>query len=152
MSKVVSININENGGVPKYPVDKAFIGENKISGDKQKDAIHHGGVDRAVCLFSMDLIHELKKEGHPIFPGSIGENITIKGLDWKILKTGVKLKFGEVEIQLTGPTTPCKTIAKSFKNAKFVRVSEKLHPGWSRWYGKVLKEGFITLNDKIFIL
>ena len=56
MPKVVSININENGGVPKYPVDKAFIGKNKISGDKQKDAIHHGGVDRAVCLFSMDLI------------------------------------------------------------------------------------------------
>jgi MOSC domain-containing protein YiiM len=152
MPKIVSININKNGGVPKYAVEKAFVGENKINGDKQKDTIHHGGVDRAVCLFSMDLINELKKEGHPIFPGSTGENITIEGLDWKTLQSGVKLKLGEVEIQLTGPTTPCKTIAKSFKKAKFVRISEKLHPGWSRWYGKVLKEGYVTCNDKVYLL
>jgi MOSC domain-containing protein YiiM len=152
MPKIVSININKNGGVPKFAVEKAFVGENKINGDKQKDTIHHGGVDRAVCLFSMDLINELKKEGHPIFPGSTGENITIEGLDWKTLQSGVKLKLGEVEIQLTGPTTPCKTIAKSFKKAKFVRVSEKLHPGWSRWYGKVLKEGYVACNDQVYLL
>ena len=152
MAKIVSININENGGVPKYPVEKAFVGKNKINGDKQKDTVHHGGADRALCLFSLDLIDELKKEGHPIFPGSTGENITIEGLDWKSLQTGVKLKFGEVEIQLTGPTTPCKTIAKSFQKARFVRISEKLHPGWSRWYARVLKEGFVTINDKIFLL
>ena len=152
MPKIVSININKNGGVPKYAVEKAFVGENKINGDKQKDTIYHGGVDRAVCLFSMDLINELKKEGHPIFPGSTGENITIEGLDWKTLQSGVKLKLGEVEIQLTGPTTPCKTIAKSFKKAKFVRVSEKLHPGWSRWYGKVLKEGYVACNDQVYLL
>ena len=152
MPKIVSININKNGGVPKYAVEKAFVGENKINGGKQKDTIHHGGVDRAVCLFSMDLINELKKEGHPIFPGSTGENITIEGLDWKTLQSGVKLKLGEVEIQLTGPTTPCKTIAKSFKKAKFVRISEKLHPGWSRWYGKVLKEGYVACNDQVYLL
>ena len=152
MPKIVSININKNGGVPKYAVEKAFVGENKINGDKQKDTIHHGGVDRAVCLFSIDLINELKKEGHPIFPGSTGENITIEGLDWKTLQSGVKLKLGEVEIQLTGPTTPCKTIAKSFKEDKFIRISEKINPGWSRWYGKVIKEGYVTCNDQVFLL
>ena len=152
MAKIVSININENGGVPKYPVEKAFVAKNKINGDKQKDTIHHGGVERAVCLFSLDLIHELKKEGHPIYPGSTGENITIEGLDWESLQSGVKLKFGKVEIQITGPTTPCKTIAKSFKKARFVRISEKLYPGWSRWYAKVLTEGFVTCNDKVLVI
>ena len=73
MPKVVSININENGGVPKYPVDKAFIGKHKLTGDKQNDTVHHGGIDRAVCVFSMDLISNLQKEGHPIFAGSSRE-------------------------------------------------------------------------------
>ena len=56
----------------------------RVEGDKQNDLKHHGGENRAVCLYSMDLITELKKEGHPIFEGSTGENITIQGQDWNI--------------------------------------------------------------------
>ena len=152
MPKVVSININENGGVPKYPIENAFIGKYNVKGDKQNDTKHHGGIDRAVCLFSMDVISALKMEGHPIFPGSTGENITIEGVDWKSLKIGDKLMFGDVEIQLTGPTAPCKTIAKSFVSGQFVRISQKKNPGWSRWYAKVLKEGFVNCFDKVHIL
>lgn len=78
MPKVYSININENGGVPKYRVNQAYIGKLRIEGDKQNDLKHHGGENRAVCLYSLVLITELKKEGHSIFVGSIGENITFK--------------------------------------------------------------------------
>ena len=81
MSTVYSININENGGVPKYRVNQAYIGKLRVEGDKQTDLKHHGGENRAVCLYSIDLITELKKEGHPIFEGSTGENITIQGQD-----------------------------------------------------------------------
>jgi MOSC domain-containing protein YiiM len=151
MPKIVSININKNGGVPKYPIENAFIGKYKVKGDKQNDTKHHGGIDRAVCLFSMEIISDLKKEGHSIFPGSTGENLTIEGMDWKSLTIGDRLEFGEVEIQLTSPTAPCKTIAKSFKNGEFVRISEKKHPGWSRWYAKVLKEGVVNLNDDVLV-
>ena len=67
MAKIVSINVNDKGGVPKYPVDCARIGELRVHGDKQKDTINHGGRNRAVCLYSKELIAELQKEGHPIF-------------------------------------------------------------------------------------
>ena len=152
MPKVVSININPNGGVPKYPTEKAFFGKASVKGDKQNDTIHHGGIDRAVCLFSMEIITALKNEGHPIFPGSTGENLTINGMDWGSLKTGDKLKMGEVEIQLTGPTAPCKTIQKSFTNNQFSRISQKKNPGWSRWYAKVLKEGVVNVNESVLVL
>lgn len=151
MAKIVSINVNENGGVPKYPVHSAFIGKYKVNGDKQNDTIHHGGSERAVCIYSKEIISSLQREGHPIFAGSTGENITLEGLDWKSLKIGVILKFGDVKIQLTNPTAPCKTIAKSFKNDQFTRISEKKYPGWSRWYAKVLKEGKVSVNDKVLI-
>jgi len=149
MPKIVSININANGGVPKYPVNQAYIGKYRVSGDKQNDLKHHGGENRAVCLYSMDLITELKNEGHPIFVGSTGENITIQGQDWNKLKQGVLLEIGQATIELTHPAPPCKTIAKSFKEGHFVRISEKKHPGWARWYAKVLKEGIVHENEKV---
>ena len=70
-------------------------------------------------------------------------------VDFGSLKTGDKLKMGEVEIQLTGPTAPCKTIQNSFTNNQFSRISQKKNPGWSRWYAKVLKEGTVKLNDNV---
>ena len=149
MPKVYSININEKGGVPKYSVNQAYIGKLRVEGDKQNDLKHHGGENRAVCLYSMDLITELKKEGHPIFAGSTGENITIKGQDWNKLKPGVILEIGQAKIELTHPAPPCKTIDKSFKEGNFVRISEKKHPGWARWYAKVIKEGVVRLNDMV---
>ena len=147
MPKIVSININENGGVPKHPVDSAYIGTYGVKGEKQNDLKHHGGENRAVCLYSSDLIAQWQKEGHPIFEGSTGENITIQGLDWSSLQKGDLLEIGEVKIELTKPTPPCKTIAKSFINEKFVRISENKYPGWSRWYAKVLIEGKVGIND-----
>ena len=151
MPKIVSININENGGVPKYPVTTTFLGKYKVKGDKQNDIKHHGGENRAVCIFSMDLIAELKNEGHPVFAGSTGENITIQGINWELLKNGSRIQLGEAEIELTGTAAPCKTISKSFINGEFVRISEKKYPGWSRWYARVLKEGQVTLYDQVLL-
>ena len=149
MPKIVSININKNGGVPKHPVAFAYVDNLNVCGDKQNDKKHHGGENRAVCLFSFELITQLKNEGHPIFCGSTGENITIKGLDWNLMKPGAIFSLGEVEIEVTGPTSPCKTISNSFKDGGFSRISQKKHPGCSRWYAKVLKEGKISVNDEV---
>ena len=146
------ININPQGGVPKFSTDKTYIGEEKVNGDKQNDLKHHGGTNRAVCLFSDEIITLLQKEGHPIKPGSTGENLTIKGLDWGVMKEGLVLSIGHIKLEITGPTSPCKTIAKSFKNDSFIRISEKINPGYSRWYAKVLKKGVIYRNDVVNIL
>ena len=150
MASVFSININEEGGVPKYPTNKAYFGFNNVQGDKQNDQRYHGGPTRAVCLFSLEKIVELQKEGHPISPGSTGENLTINGLDWKLIEVGNRYIIGDVEIEITGPAPPCKTISGSFIMEDFTRISEKKNPGWSRWYASVKKEGFIEVNDSIF--
>jgi MOSC domain-containing protein YiiM len=152
MAFVKYININPQGGVPKFSTDKTYIGEEKVNGDKQNDLKHHGGTNRAVCLFSDEIITLLQKEGHPIKPGSTGENLTIKGLDWGVMKEGLVLSIGHIKLEITGPTSPCKTIAKSFKNDSFIRISEKINPGYSRWYAKVLKKGVIYRNDVVNIL
>jgi MOSC domain-containing protein YiiM len=42
---------------------------------------------------------------------------------------------------------PCKTIKASFIDGKFIRIAQKLHPGWSRVYARVLSEGQIHFGD-----
>ncbi len=152
MAIINSINVRADGGAPKFPVEKAFLGKNNVEGDKQNDLKYHGGPTRAVCLFSMERILALQKEGHSIQPGTTGENLTIQGLDWGLMKIGAKFLIGEVEIELTGPAPPCKTISESFDGEGFVRISEKKHPGWSRWYASVNKEGFVSKNEEIKII
>ena len=152
MAFIKSINIKGSGGVPKIPVNKSFLGKEKVSGDQQNDLKHHGGVDRAVCLFSIEIIQALKEEGHPISPGSTGENLTIEGLDWSLMNSGTTLSVGEAKIELTNPAPPCKTIKDSFKKGQFNRISEKKNPGFSRWYARVIREGVICKNDKVIII
>jgi MOSC domain-containing protein YiiM len=129
-----------------------YLGKNNVEGDKQNDLEYHGGPTRAVCLFSLEKIEALQREGHPIQPGTTGENLTIEGIDWELMEIGSKLSIGEVEIELTGPAPPCKTISESFCSEGFIRISEKKYPGWSRWYASVNKEGLVSQNDEISII
>jgi MOSC domain-containing protein YiiM len=123
MGTIYSINIRKDGGVPKYPVSSVYLGKNNVEGDKQNDLEYHGGPTRAVCLFSLEKIEALQREGHPIQPGTTGENLTIEGIDWELMEIGSKLSIGEVEIELTGPAPPCKTISESFGSEGFIRIS-----------------------------
>lgn len=149
MDRIVQINISK-GGVPKLPIEQAVVGELGIVGDKQKDKRYHGGPERALCLFSLEEIEKLKQEGHPIYPGSTGENLTISFRDYDRLQPGDVLQIGEeVRIEITSYTVPCKTIKDSFEDNKFTRISQKLFPGSSRLYAKVLSGGKIRPGDKI---
>lgn len=143
---LASINVS-NGGVPKLPVPWTDVTVNGVKGDRQDDRRYHGGPDRAVCLFSKELIEALQGEGHPIVPGAIGENFTLFGLDWTLMRPDVRIEIGDVLLEITKATSPCKKIAGAFIDADFTRVSQKVHPGWSRFYARVLREGAVSTGD-----
>ena len=145
-----SINVSL-GGVPKMPRTFAQVHAGGVEGDRQDDLRYHGGADRAVCLYSLDLIEALRGEGHPINPGSIGENLTLAGVDWTLMRAGARVEIGEVAIEITAATSPCSKIAGSFSGREFTRVSQKVYPVWSRFYGRVLREGIVTIGDKVIV-
>lgn len=141
------------GGVPKRSVPSAEVTSLGLTGDIQLDKVHHGGPDRAVCLFSLEHILALQAEGHPIYPGSIGENVTVAGLDWSQMVPGTRLRLGEhVELEITSYAAPCSNIAGSFAESRFGRVSHKSNPGWARAYARVLGTGSIAPGDPIVVL
>jgi MOSC domain-containing protein YiiM len=149
IGRVASINAS-GGGVPKSRISGARVSQLGLLEDTQNDKKNHGGPDRAVCVYSLERIRALQQEGHPIDVGTVGENITLEGIDWELIVPGMRMKLGgDVVLEVASFTSPCKTIKASFIDGEFVRISQKLHPGWSRVYARVLSEGGIRFGDRV---
>ncbi len=144
------INLSD-GGVPKLPVPRTRITVQGVEGDRQRNPAIHGGPNRAVCLFSLEVIEALQAEGHFIAPGSSGENLTLAGIDWPSLKPGDRLSVGDVRLEVTSYTAPCVHNARWFQDGDFSRISHKKYPGWSRVYARVLTEGVVRPGDPVNI-
>jgi MOSC domain-containing protein YiiM len=146
---IASINVSD-GGIPKLPRDSVSVRMSGLEGDRQRRPFH-GGPAKAVCLYSLELIRALQAEGHPIAPGTIGENLTIAGIPWRSMTPGVWVEVGTVSMELTSYADPCRTIEESFRRREIGRVSAKLHPGWSRIYARVVNEGTIAVGNTVVI-
>jgi MOSC domain-containing protein YiiM len=156
VGRVLSINVS-TGGVPKLPVAEARVAETGVEGDRQRETTVHGGPTRAVSLLAMEAIERVQAEGHPIEPGSAGENLTTWGVEVGRLAPGSRLLIGPdpetaVELELNVPANPCKTIRESFIDGRFLRLSPREHPGDTRVYAWVRRPGTIHTNDPIRVL
>jgi len=149
---VHQINVSD-GGVPKHPVFEAKISKEGVEGDRQKNLKVHGGPDRAVCLFSADLIERMQDEGHTIDAGSSGENLTLAGLSWETLEPGTLLKIGpEVQLEVASYCAPCELNARWFRDGDINRISQRINPGWSRLYARVLRAGLVRPGDVVEVM
>lgn len=148
---LASINVSD-GGLPKVPVFEALVTANGVARDRQHDRERHGGPERAVVLYSVEIIEALQREGHPIAVGAAGENLTFGGLEWAALAPGRELLVGPVHLALSRYANPCYKIAHLFADADFSRISHKTHPGWSRLCARVLEEGLVRPGDPVRLL
>lgn len=148
---VVSINVSD-GGVPKLPVPEARITTEGVAGDRQRDRRFHGGPKRAVCLYSLEIIQGLQAEGHPIAVGSAGENLTVSGVDWRAMVPGRRVRVGSAVLELTNYAHPCSNLVPYFADGRFVRISQKVHPGSGRLYARVVEEGVVRRGDAVEVL
>lgn len=141
-----------SGGVPKTSVPEAHVSRSGMEGDSQKARAHHGRPWQALCLWSSDVITALADEGHPIFPGAAGENITLGGLDWAALHAGAIVEIGQMRAQLSAPAVPCTKNNRWFADGDSRRIDHDPHRGWSRWYASVIRPGRIQGGDAATIV
>jgi MOSC domain-containing protein YiiM len=149
--RVVSVNVND-GGVPKLPVPEQWVGRMGLADDRHSEPEPmHGGVDQAVCLYSMEAIRRVVADGHTAFPGAFGENLTLEGIELDSIGPGDRLAIGEdgLVIEITWHASPCKTQAGWFKDGRFARISQKTHPEDARWYARVISEGPVRPGDGV---
>lgn len=153
--RILQVNIS-SGGIPKHPVSSARITFTRVEGDDWANRKVHGLPGQAVCLFSSELIEELKTEGFPLFPGALGENLTTEGLDFRRIRLGDVFRVGpQAEIRVTRIRVPCRTITvygAGIREATYdaeVKQGNVAAPKWGRsgFYAEVLREGIVRPGD-----
>lgn len=149
--RVLQVNVSR-GGVPKLAVERARVSRFGLEGDGHHDYTDHGGPHRAVCLFGTEAIERLQAEGHPIAPGTAGENLTTIGIEWSTLPVGARARIGErLELEISSSTTPCATQKGNFTDGNFNRILIDRHPSDSRMYARVITDGEVKPGDAISV-
>ena len=139
-------------GLPKTAVPEARIERSGLLGDFNRYRHESCGDDpgQAVLLHSLELLAELAHEGWPVEPGHLGENLLLCGIDYRALREGTRMRFGDVEIALTKPAEPCK-ILKRLPYALGARGTAFIQAlvGRRGWYAQVLREGTVRVGDPV---
>lgn len=149
--RIDQLNVSA-GGVPKRAVPEAVVNEYGLTRDRQRDRRHHGGTERAVCLWSAEIIDTLRADGHQIGAGATGENVTVRGIDWKKLVPGARVHLGEqVIVEVTSYAAPCRIIGHCFREGDFNLIHQATHPGRSRLYARVVRQGTMYPGDEVVL-
>jgi MOSC domain-containing protein YiiM/GNAT superfamily N-acetyltransferase len=150
--RVLQVNVSP-GGVPKLAIDRAWVGPLGLDGDRHHHDTVHGGPHRAVALLGIEAIRRVQADGHPITPGSVGENLSTEGIELATLPIGTRLAIGErLLLEISAPANPCNVIGESFRGGKSGRISIITHPTDSRMYARTLVEGEVRTGDSIRVL
>ncbi len=147
---VVQLNTSK-GGVPKTPLATATIDRGGIAGDKQGDRKHHGKPLQALSMWSADVMEQLRAEGHSVHPGAAGENVTVAGIDWSTIRSGVRIRVGTALVEVSAFATPCAKNAQWFSDGNFRRIDHAHCPGSSRAYAWVLEGGTVSAGDTVVV-
>ena len=151
---VLQVSISK-GGVPNHAIAEAAVTASGIVGDAWRYPFH-GGPKRAILLITSEGIDSLVAQGFPIYYGALGENLTTRGLDRRLLRLGQRFRAGEAVIQLTQLRIPCHTVSVYGRGiqAATYDAGDASSPVWglSGFYASVLEPGAIRPGDPITLI
>ncbi|WP_430006563.1 MOSC domain-containing protein [Metabacillus idriensis] len=139
-------------GIYKESVDhQLFLSKTNVEGDGQADLVHHGGEDKAVCVYSFDHYSYWEDAlGVQLEPGAFGENLTIRGLTEENVCIGDVFQFGEAIVEVSQPRQPCFKLAMRHEVKDLpVQIQNTKFTGF---YLRVLKEGRVSKEDCLKLL
>jgi MOSC domain-containing protein YiiM len=156
---IVQINISP-GGIPKRPIPQAFIAPLGIEGDRHAHPGIHGGPSKAILLIATEVLEELQRRGYPVSAGSLGENLTTRGIDVRDLRIGDRIRAGGALLEITRPRGPCSALdvyGPSLKDEIYdprVKARDRTSPRWgmSGFYLSVLEPGPVAPGDIIAVV
>lgn len=140
MAKVIAVNISEQKGVPKKPIDVGeFIEEFGLKGDA-----HAGKWHRQVSLLANESIDKVKALGiKGLCTGKFAENLTTEGIVLYELPIGTKLEINDVILEVSQIGKECHQ-----KCAIFKLVGDCVMPK-EGIFARVIKGGTIKPGDEI---
>ncbi|RAV20642.1 MOSC domain-containing protein [Paenibacillus contaminans] len=141
--KTVSTGINKTS-----TAERLFLSATNFDGDGQADLKHHGGPDKAVCVYCIEHYpyweRELQRE---MGLGAFGENLTVTGLTEPTVHIGDTFLLGEAVVQISQPRQPCFKLAVKYGVPDMpVKVQ---NTGYTGYYFRVLEEGYVSKESRL---
>ena len=132
----------------KQPVSgSALIAAVGIPGDYVGNVRHHGGVDQAIYLYSMeDIAWWERLLQRRLGPGFFGENLSISHW-WARPRIGDRVAVGDVLLEITAPRTPCATLDARVGMPGFLRTFVRAERCGA--YARVLRPGVVQPGDRV---
>lgn len=136
-------------GIEKTPVQGTTpFSSLGLSGDEQGDLVHHGGEDKAICLYSFVHYPHWEKVLNRTLPfGSFGENFTVQDLRENDVCIGDIFEVGNAVVQISQPRQPCWKLAMRWGLDELpLLVTDN---GATGFYFRVLKSGEVKAGDPL---
>jgi MOSC domain-containing protein YiiM len=139
-------------GLPKVAVPEARVTAAGVEGDYNvyRHDVKHDDPAMAVLIVPVETIREFNREGWPVRPGDLGENVTSEGIPYDAFAPGRRFRLGAVVVEVTKACTPCDNLyllpyVGAARGPEFLRVTLDRRG----WYAKVVADGVLRQDDPI---
>ncbi|MFQ5804046.1 MAG: MOSC domain-containing protein [Candidatus Methylomirabilales bacterium] len=135
-------------GIFKEPVNgRVMLCTLSLDGDGQADLKAHGGIYKAVYVYSIENYDYWKRElGRTDFSfGQFGENFTVEGMLDDTIHIGDVFRVGSALVEVTQPRVPCFKLGIKMGLPQFPKMF--LASGRPGFYLRVLEEGQVGAGD-----
>jgi len=163
MNELISLNVampcevdrDRNGqtvatGSFKQPLaGRVALRATNLDGDGQADLAAHGGIHKAVCVYSFDHYDFWRRElgRDDLRPGQFGENFTVAGWTDDEVHIGDIFRVGAALVEVSQPRSPCFKLGLRMGDPKFPK--RFLASGRPGFYLRVLEEGAVGAGDAL---
>lgn len=139
-------------GICKQPAAGAvFLSKLGFEGDGVGDRTHHGGHDKAVCVYSLDHYPYWESTlGITMPTAAFGENLSVAGMHEDDVCIGDVYRIGTAEVQVSQPRQPCGTLAARYGREDLVRLV--VDSGRTGFYFRVLTEGQVRAGEILALI
>lgn len=131
----------------KQPVTPAlWLDTLGFADDDQADTKHHGGPDKAVCVYAEEHYSYWNNQlGFTLPVSAFGENVTSRGIVETEVHIGDVFRLGEALVQVTQPRQPCYKLSARY-NLKELPIWMQ-NTGYTGYYLRVLEAGYVKAGD-----
>jgi MOSC domain-containing protein YiiM len=136
-------------GICKTPVPGPLnLTEYGFEGDGVGNLNYHGGMDKAVCVYSLGHYPYWEKLLSIKLPeAAFGENVTVSGLHEDEVCIGDIYQAGTALRQVSQPGQPCGTLSLRYGRDDMIKLVRD--SGLTGFYFRVLRTGRVKKGDKL---
>ncbi|MBR5046742.1 MAG: MOSC domain-containing protein [Eubacterium sp.] len=142
MGIIMGICISEKRGTQKNEIPETIL----VKGWGLKGDAHGGKWHRQVSLLSYEKIEEFRSRGAEVSPGAFGENLIVKGIDFRSLPVGTRFSVGDALMELTQIGKECHTHCRIYQE-----MGDCIMPR-EGVFAEVVRGGQIKTGDEMNVL